>query len=285
VENNAGDGLFVVGSSAAVIYAGTISGNGQKQIDIFGGSSTRITGNDNAEATITASAASTDTAIFVTGSSSLLIDSGVSVTGGTSSGIAIDLNADSAMLIQGSQVSGGAPTIQASGGSSVFLAGGNLICNGSISSSVCTPAGGTVMQIDHVSSLLDLAGQIPDFNFPALADNVFGTGTIVLQSNADLGTGVQGGQPSITWTGNITVEQNSSFRLQGGTKINGTVNLEQGSNGFFNKSNGSTNVVTSVLCPFISVASAHVGGPSAVSPALTLSGNIASTTSNQCLSF
>jgi hypothetical protein len=285
VTSNAGDGVYVTGSSAAAIYAGTISANGQKQIDLFGGSTGHISGNDNAQVTITANAASTDEAVFVTAGSALLVEQGVSITGGTSSGTAINLNADSAMLIQGSQVSGGATTIQASGGSSVFLAGGNLICNGSISSSVCTPAGGVVMQIDHVSSLLDLAGQIVDFDFPALGDNVFGTGLIELQSTADLGSGTPGGNISITWTGNISTEQNSSFRLQGGVKINGTVNLSQGSNGFFNKSNGGTNAVTSVLCPFISIPSAHVAGPANVSPALTLSGNIASTTADQCLSF
>ena len=179
---------------------------------------------------------------------------------------------------------GGNPTIQASGGSSVFLAGGNLICNGTISSDFCTPGTGTAIQIDHVSALMDVAGQVADFNFPALGDVLFGSGSVQLQSTADLGTGNPGGSPSIMWTtgsGGITVLQNSSFRLQGGVQISGTVNLEQGSNAFFNKSRGGTNNVTSILCPFVSIPSAHVGGPNSLAtPTLHLSGNMASTAAN-----
>ena len=78
-------------------------------------------------------------------------------------------------------------------------------------------------------------------------DTITGNGSVQIESNMELGTG--GTTPS-SWTGIITVAQNSSLRMDGGITVTGAVKLTQASNGFFNISNGGQNIVTGgVSCP------------------------------------
>jgi len=98
-------------------------------------------------------------------------------------------------------------------------------------------------------------------------DTINGGGTVETQSTMDLGAGTVGGVPGLSWTGAITVQQNSSFRMSGGASVTGGVSLIQGSNGFFNKAAGGTNSAT-VTCA--GTGTSHVAGAAAVSPAVTL---------------
>jgi hypothetical protein len=291
VTNNAGDGIFASRGGAVVVYAATISGNGQKQIRLFNGSSARISGGgaNPPLSVINAPVNSSDEAVGAI-ASTVLIEQGASIVGG-SGGSAVALNGGSAGLIQGSQISGGNTTIQASGTSTLALAGGNLICHGAISGGVCSPTAGTAIVINHVGALIQVNG-LADFNYTPAQDIVFGTALVQLQSTFDIGAGLISGQPSIVWTtgaGGIVASQNSSLRLQGGAQVNGTIALLQGSNGFFNKSQGGSNTVTGgVSCAWTSIPSAHIAVVNgSLSPAPTLIGNIlsASGLTTQCLAF
>jgi hypothetical protein len=125
---------------------------------------------------------------------------------------------------------------------------------------------------------------------------VVGGGTVQLQSTADVGMGFPSGVASLGWNagGNgIAVSQNSSFRMEGGVAITGTLSLAQGSNGFANlvnnpSGNKTPNSVTSLACPFTSIPAAHVTASSkTLSPAPSLSTNFQTTNqaTSQCLSF
>ncbi|HXQ52412.1 MAG TPA: hypothetical protein VN802_15065 [Stellaceae bacterium] len=288
ISNNAGDGVYLNSGSSMKMWAGTITGNLQKQVRIVG-SAASITGNNAGVATITAPGGSTEDAIGVI-AGGLLVEAGASVQAG-SGGSAISLEAGSGALLQGSNFSGGTITIEATGTSTIALAGGNIICNGSLSGSTCsTPFATAAISIDHVSAFVEAIG-ITGYNFAALGDTIYGNGTIQLQSSMDLGAGTPGGQQSITWTtkagGSITASQNSSLRLNGGVQLYGAIKLTQGSNGFFNLSTGSNNVTGGVSCPWTQIPSAHVAGPTFVSPTLVLSSSplAQSTTASQCLGF
>jgi hypothetical protein len=291
VTDNAGDGVDATRASGISISGATITGNGQKQV-FASGSSIRITGNNAATTTITAPAGDADPAVEAQGASSVLIEQGASIEGGTVAGSsAVALRGGSVALLQGSTIWSAGNTILATGASSVFLAGGNLICNGSVAAGTCTPAGGTAIDLEHVAALVGVEGVIGDANYPALGDTLFGGGAVVLQSSVDLGTGNQSAAASITWTtgaAGIVVAQNSSLRLEGGVQINGAITLTQGSNGFFNKTKGGVNNVTGgVACPFTLIPSSHVAGSTSVSatPPVVLSGSMTSTAPKQCLSF
>ena len=88
------------------------------------------------------------------------------------------------------------------------------------------------------------------------------------------------------WRGSIAVAQNSTFRMSGGASIGGSVKLSQASNGFFNTANGgANNVAGGVSCPWTTVPSAHLAGPTSIAPNPTLATTFASATRNQCLPF
>jgi hypothetical protein len=293
IQNNAGDGILAVRGGAVHAVGATISGNGEKQIDLRAGSAATVTGSSavTPTATVTAPANNTDAAISAIGSSGIITEFGATVTGGTS-GTAIAVEGSSAALLQGSIISSGDTTIDVSGTSTVALAGGNIICHGTISGgNTCNPTTGAAFFVTHVGALVQAVG-IPDFGFTPAQDMIFGSARIQLQSTVDIGSGLVSGQPSIVWTtgtGGISAAQNSSLRLQGGVEITGAIFLLQGSNGFFNKSNGGTNDVSDgVSCPWVNIPSAHiavVGGSLSPAPTLSVSPLPSGTAANQCLAF
>ncbi|HUK60702.1 MAG TPA: hypothetical protein VLV50_15835 [Stellaceae bacterium] len=175
-----------------------------------------------------------------------------------------------------SQENASGAVIEASYDSSVVLAG----CN-----DISAASGGTAIGIDHSSSLAQLFGS--SCSGTALAgDAITGAGLVQEQSSMDIGVGLVASSPSIIWTGNISAEQNSSFRLSGGVHITGAVLLEQGSNGFFNLANGGANNVDSgVSCPFTTMPASHVSAPQKVTPNVTVAASLASAASPQCLPF
>lgn len=298
VQNNTGAGIVAADSSSISIFGATIAGNGLPQVWLLGSSSGFITGNDTNSTTITAPSGGCCQAIFAAGASTLDIEQGASVIGNQNKA-AIALSA-STLLLQGSVVSSGAgaptpaesePTLHGTGNSVIALAGGNTVCFGTPSGSPPCNAldGGIAIDVDHVSTLTQVANTI--LGYPAAPDTVLGGGSVQMQSTADLGKGLVGGMPSVAWTtGSLgfTIKQNSSFRLQGGATIVGTLNLTQSSNAFFNKSNGGTNTISGgIICPFITVPAAYVAGPANVSPepVLATSFQSASKTLEQCLPF
>jgi hypothetical protein len=310
IENNTGSGVVVDDASSVIVDAATISGNQMTQVTVLGASSGFMTGMTTAPGTvaptttIVAPSGGTFQAVFASGASTLDIEQGVVVTGNqTNSAILLE---GSSLLLNASLISSGAgatnpaksqATISGTANAVIALASGNSICFGTLT--VATPPqctlldAGYAIQINHVSTLLQVGGSV--LGYPVEADTVTGGGTVQLQSTVDLGIGVNGmSTPSLNWTTGseeIGVSQNSSFRLEGGVVITGQVQLAQGSNGFFNRSqNPLVNTVSAgVLCAFTSIPASHVtiSGPS-LSPAISppLATNMASATvSPQCLAF
>ena len=149
------------------------------------------------------------------------------------------------------------PTLNITDGSTVISAGGNTITN--------SGTGATAIQVANASTFHERTDAVVSTNFATAADTITGGGIVQMQSNMELGTGAT--TPS-TWTGAITVAQNSSFRMDGGMSISSSVTLGQGSNGFFNTAGGGSNTVTgTVKC---TGSSAHVAGPNSVTPHVTL---------------
>ncbi len=290
VSNNPADAVAAYRNSSIVIYAAGFTSNTARQVVAESASSAHLT---LASTTIDSSSSSSD-AIAAVGTSTLQIDAGVSVTGGAG-GHAISLQGGSALLLQGSNIgafaNGGPPVIEASSGSVVALAGGNTICSGRLSGS-CLPDGGIALQIDHVGSLVQVSAA--DFGYTPATESVFGGGIAVLQSTIDLGLGVISSNPSLTWTtggAGISVVQNSSVRMNGGVTVTGTLVIGQASNGFFNRTKGGSNAVTSITCPFTTVPASHIVAGTVGSPAVTpfpnpsTNFNTTSKASAQCLSF
>jgi hypothetical protein len=172
------------------------------------------------------------------------------------------------------------PTLEASGTSAVYLAGGNTIAN--------SGANGTAIELDHTASLYQQDGTM--FGYANAADSVSGAGTLLLQSSIDMGQGVLAGNPTMSWNGAISAQQNSSFRLSGGVAITGSVVIEQNSNGFFNDDNGGSGsnqtVSGSITCPFINVPASHVSSPTSVTAgSFAVATSFSSAVSGQCLPF
>jgi hypothetical protein len=305
VSDNSGDGIRVEGGSALAIFAGTVSGNGKSQLFIGGASAGRLLGNDAALVTIGAPPSNVYNAVDLQGASSLLSEGGASITGGTSgAATAISATGGSTMLLQGSLISGGTVTVDATGGSLIELAGGNSICNGTLTLGGPTPSctvpmisADAAVEVDHVSALNDVGGNILDFGFSPAVDSITGAGVLELQSTADLGAGQISGQPSLVWTtgpNGISVAQNSSLRLEGGVTITGAIDLAQGSNGFVNLSktpgvSDANTVSAGISCAFTTVPSAHLqlgkNSLAASTPATVLATSLASAASPQCLPF
>jgi hypothetical protein len=319
IENNAGSGVVAQDASSVVVYAATISGNQLTQLTLLGTSSgfmTGLTATPGGPAPTTAIAAPTGgccAAIFASGASTLDLEQGVVVTGSsTQSAISLEgssLLANTALISSGAGASSPAssqPTITGSGNAVIALAGGNSICFGTLSIATppsCTAGGGYAIEILHVATLVQVDAAV--LGFPAQADSITGGGTIQLQSTVDLGVEISGtATPSLTWNvgnGGIVVEQNSSFRLEGGVIITGVLDLNEGSNAFFNHTvNPLANTVSnggassSIICPFIAVAASHVfiagANPAASltplpSLATTFSTGSPAAGSKQCLAF
>jgi hypothetical protein len=310
VSSSHGDGISMMsGSSLVVQDFSQIFNNSGRQISLLSGSAAHITGTrvdgnactdpscsdgdcDSGYGCINASACLSNcgASIDIEGGSSVRLDGTEEVVAlpgengvlaGEGSGLVT-----SGSLIAATAVSSAVPVLQASYNSVIGLAGGNLICSNSCDSSTI----GTAIQIDHVSTLTQLSPAM--FGYPSAADQIFGNGSVQLQSTIDIGLG-----PSValTWTpetgtaatDEINVSQNSSFRLDGGVTINGKVSLGQGSNGFVNASNTGTNSVTEgIICPFTAIPASHLAFSSGtLSPTPSLSDNYLSTEANTCLSF
>jgi hypothetical protein len=304
ISNNGGDGIRLSRASSLQLFAGTVSGNGNAQLFIGGASAALLDGNNASLVTVTAPSTNAFNAIDAEDASNVLVEYAVTVTGGTSGAAeAIYANGGSSMTLQGSFISGGIVTIEATGGSLVELAGGNYICNGTLTLGVVTPSctaetgdSDVAVEIDHVGALNDV-GAIAEDGFPAAADTIIGGGILQLQSTADLGAGQISGQPSLVWTtgaNDISVAQNSSLRLEGGVNITGAIDLAQGSNGFVNlsKSPGvpDTNTVSAgILCPFVTVPDSHLqlgkNSLATSTPPTTEATSFAGATSPQCLPF
>jgi len=219
------------------------------------------------------------------GGSAATIDTGAVVQnsgGGTVAAALLAASASSIILNSTTVNTTGVsqPVIEASGNSSVILAGGN-----SLSASA---NGGTVFQIDHSSSLQQVAPSA--LGYVAAADAVSGSAFVQVQSSMDIGVGPvpNTSTPSLTWNvpaGNcILVQQNSAFRMSGGVAIAGaspapcalngfvtssTIVIQQESNAFFNLSQGGTDSFTGgggVECLFAGMPNAHVTGKANISP-------------------
>jgi len=165
------------------------------------------------------------------------------------------------------------PTVFFGDGSALISAGGNNISN-SLAGGAMTLSNASMFH-QHIAK---------QFGIPAGADAITGAGTVQIESNMELGTGST--TPS-TWTGAISVAQNSSFRMDGGITVTSTVKLTQASNGFFNVSNTGENIVTGgVTCPATTNPSSHVAGNTVVLLAhLGASAVTIGNTPPQCLGF
>jgi hypothetical protein len=286
VNSSHGDGVSLLNGSTLVAQDDTTIGsnNQGRQILIASGSSAHITGGSvDGFSCFTC----LDT-IDLVGGSLLRLDGGVQVLA-TAGDFAILASDGSGIITSGSTIAASTtaadvPIVDATDNSVIILAGGNTICSNSCDSS----ATGTAIQVDHVSTLTELPSA--EFGYPAGAEAIFGDGIAQLQSTIDLGIGLVSSAPGLAWAtspNGISVAQNSSFRLEGGVAITGTVILAQGSNGFFNASAGGTNTVSGgVSCPFNFIPASHVTASSAVlSPAPTLASNFFSVAPNQCMKF
>lgn len=307
VQGSGGDGVVASVGSSVIFHAAHLTLNGNRQLFVEGASSARLSGSAvtvdmsfvdpqlGTQACKTTQGSPCNTAIAATGASMLRIENGASVSAldsGSPVG-AIALSQGSALLAQGATIQAlatAAATVAGSDNSVIALAGGNKICSGSCDGSTS----GFGVMVDHVSTLIQVAPA--EFGYAAAQDMLFGNASAQLQSTIDLGLGTVGvsGPPSLAWTtssvagGGVFVSQNSSFRLEGGVTIAGPggLKLSQGSNGFFNVVNGGANSVAGgVTCPFTNIPGAHVAGPAAVSPALTLSSDFFNTPPNACLPF
>ncbi len=285
VGSNAGTGIAAFGISTVTIAGGTVQGNGGAQLLIADGSEANLVGTTVTQTT--APALPLDFAVQAMQSSRLVLMQGASIAGGAVAGGVLAMSSSSITAI-GARItndSGSQAAIEASGSSNVLLAGANIVTN--------SAANGTAVEIDHSSSLMQLAAAplVPEFaGAPATqasaADRITGAGLIQEQSSIDLGIGLVGGVAGLEWDGSIVVAQNSSFRLSGGVSISGSVTLGQGSNGFFNLTRGGSNSVTGgVTCPWVFAASSHVTAGVALSPPAPIANDVASATKPQCLPF
>ena len=283
-----GFGILLTQGSTLESFAATIGGTGTAndgnsqntcgQILLQSGSSARIAGTS-----ITQFTASLPAVQALSGSSFLTTTNPVPTATTINSNVhgAILLGAVSSAVLNASTISStgtSVPTIEAAGSSTLTLGGGNTISN--------TTGGGIVFQIDHSSSLFQVPAH--QFGFTDAVETVTGSASVQVQSSMDLGIGLVGGQPSISWSvpaGDcILVQQNSSFRMSGGVAIAGaapaactlnggavtsTIIIQQESNAFFNVGRGGTDVISGgggVSCIFAGMPNAHVTGKANISP-------------------
>ena len=243
--------------------APTILANGHSSIFILGGSVT------------TSSASTAGPAIIAAHSSSVKL-SGATVTG-PSNNHTVLVSQGSSALIKGANITADAPfnasnqfaVIAAVHNASVELAGGNTITNNA--------AGGLSVRLSAGSTLEENNGTSPDYDINAYDINAFdfltpgndtitGNGRIHAQSVIELGA--LPGPYTLTWNGNISLSQASSFRADGdNVTINGAITLDEASNGYFNHFAGTSNNISSVVCKS---ATDHVSNPNFVTPPVTI---------------
>ena len=281
ISGNAGNGITLLAGSSFKFFSGTVQDNGGAQIYATGASTVTLSGVGVESSSTTA----TSPLVQILGGSSATIDTGSAVqnTGGGTVAAALLAASTSSIALNATTVNttgASQPAIEASGDSSIILAGGN-----SLSASA---SGGTVFQIDHSSSLQ----QVPPsaLGYVADADTVSGSAFVQVQSSMDVGVGPvpETDIPSLIWSvppGNcILVQQNSAFRMSGGVLIAGTgpapcalnggatsasIVIQQESNAFFNLSQGGTDSFTGgggVQCLFAGMPNAHVTGKANISP-------------------
>jgi hypothetical protein len=296
IRGSGGDGVMVDVASSVVVHAAHIHQNAGRQIALGRGSSALLSGSGvtvELQSCFSLRFTPCGNAIEASGTSALRIEGGARVLANDSSSSAagaIVLSQGSELLAQGAVLAAlsQAIVILARDNSVIALAGGNTVCSGTLAGSCSIGAGGKAVELDHVATFIQLAPAA--FGYAAAQDKVFGGASVQLQSTVDLGVGLVAASPSLAWTtgGFITVQQNSSFRLQGGVAITGQLFLSQGSNGFFNVANGGTNSVSGgVVCPFATIAAAHVAAPNAasLSPLPVLATTAFPTDGTQCLPF
>lgn len=322
-----GVGILLAQGSSLESYTATIGGVGSLanncgQLLLQSGASARLEAT-----TITQGDTQSTAAITATAGSSIIFEPNPNVAGASaddtitagttsaSSSGAVLLAGSSTMLTNTATITAtgtAEPAVEASTASSIILAGGNTISD--------STSGATVLYIDHSSALLHQ--QAKEFGYASNAtESITGKGNIQMQSSIDLGQGPIGGSVGaygIVWTGNIVVNQNSSFRMEGGAHITGSVQISQQSNGFFNCNNSiasgasgasqsnncggssgsplSNAVDGTVECVELVTAnenpSAHVANPTLVTPNVTVANlfgasSFASGTpaANTCLNF
>ncbi|HXQ52429.1 MAG TPA: hypothetical protein VN802_15150 [Stellaceae bacterium] len=239
----------------------------QSDVRISGGN---ITGFSNNAAGVT------DAPTIALSNSSLTLFSSAVLVGSNRGNVIYAMPGSTVKLAGSSVTSNDATdaTILAGAGSALFSIGGNTISN--------SVTNGTAISLLDASTFRQQNEAV--FGSPVAGDAITGNGSIQIESSMELGTGTA---TPTSWTGNITVAQNSALRMDGGITVTGQVKLTQGSNGFFNVANTGQNIVTgSVLCPFTTNPAAHIAGPAAV--LLTMSGASAvatPTATNNCLAF
>ena len=282
IQTNTAQGISATGGGVGV-FGGTIAGNGGGGLNLTHAAvkirNTTISGNAGGPA-IEAIFSTVDTksssfsvpattpgqpAVFAYRSA---VELDTDTVAGPGNANTLAVLGGSTMLLHATQITASDsvdPTVLVTDGSMVDSAGGNKIHN----AAAADPA----VAVANASTFHELTGPLAAFFAPS-ADDIIGTGQVQVQSNMELGTG---SATSSSWAGNITVLQNSSFRMDGGMTITGTVTLGQSSNGFFNKVLG-TNSVTKVTCAGTNTS--HVGGPASVSPAVTIV-----TTGSGCYAF
>jgi hypothetical protein len=281
VLNGSGNGITVVTGSSMEFFDGTVHDNAGAQIYANGASTLSISG----VGIETSSTSAMPPLIEVLGGSSATIDTDSFIQntgGGTASAGLLAASASSVVLNSTTLSTTGVsrPVIEASGNASIVLAGGNNIG--------ATGSGGTVIQVDHSSSVQQQQAGV--LGYTPATDTITGGAFIQVQSSLDLGVGVLPNttDPSLTWSvpsgSCILIQQNSSLRMSGGIAIAGaapaacslnggavstTIVIQQESNAFFNLSQGGTNVISNggISCVFAGMPNAHVTGRANVTPA------------------
>jgi hypothetical protein len=265
ISGNAGHGVFIGANSRLSMTGGSITGNLQAQVLAAGSAMVSLFGTDVVQSTTPTDPGAFAIAGF--GTTTVMLAGGTTVAGGTVAGAVQVMNASDVILNAAtlSNSTASHTTVSASGGSVVLLSGGNTIGNGAVN--------GFVVQIDHNSSLMQTldgglaVGLAPaPFSMTQGADTIAGAGSGQVQSTMDLGIGLIGGKPSLTWAGSIEMSQHSGFRMSGGAVLEGTLELAQSSDAFFNNANGgSGNVVSGgVTCPGTAAASHVATTPNSV---------------------
>jgi hypothetical protein len=283
-NNNSGTGSAHAGVGVAINIS-TVTINGATITGNLSGAAVEALGSTAGIKAATISSVSGQPAVL--GFAATLSLQSAMVTGPGNADTLAALAGSKVLLIASTIVNNDAidATVLAVDGSTVESAGSNKICTGTLSGSTCTAAsGGTAVTVTNGSTFHEVGGLLNPFGG---ADTITGNGSVQMESNLELGTGPS--TPS-SWTGNVLVEQNSSFRMDGGMTISGVVQILQGSNAFFNKSAGagSKNIVAGgVTCPGVNAAS-HVAAPANVvtsSSAGAPSAVTIGTTPPACLSF
>lgn len=263
ITGNPGRGILVENGGSLRLHATTVSADGVSEIVAMGGT-VRLEGTVVKGAT---GAAQPAVQVF-NGSRLELYGAGVSGPGG-----AVLVAGGSSALAAGATLSGSgaaAPALEVASASSLMLGGGNRILNAA--------TGGVAAKVDRNANLMQVLSS--RFGAADAVDTVTGAGVVLEESSIDLGTGLIGGAPSLTWTGSLTVSERSVVKLQGGVAVSGSLQLTDGADGLFYLANGGTNRVSGgVTCPTGGPPpNSHVANPTDVTPNVKIG-----TTTPDCL--